>query len=256
MGEKATKYKSGVLAGIVEVLVTHPIDNYKTLRQFNAYNGTFNKFNFKTMYNGLFTRIYGIAPMRLIFWCTQDFGEKYFDKYSYKYAMSGALAGSFQTVVDYPIEQIKIRRMIYKDSYSDIIKDLIKSNNISSGFGVTFLRNVGFATVFNHLLKTNSSNNNTSTNSSNNNTSTNFALAAGSGFVSSIVTQPIDYFKTIIQSNKGNNISVKNIFIDSMKDNNYLIFFRGGMSRASISFLSMGIGFSVYELSKKYFNHI
>jgi len=247
MGEKATKYKSGVLAGIVEVLVTHPIDNYKTLRQFNAYNGTFNKFNFKTMYNGLFTRIYGIAPMRLIFWCTQDFGEKYFDKYSYKYAMSGALAGSFQTVVDYPIEQIKIRRMIYKDSYSDIIKDLIKSNNISSGFGVTFLRNVGFATVFNHLLKTNSSNNNTSTN---------FALAAGSGFVSSIVTQPIDYFKTIIQSNKGNNISVKNIFIDSMKDNNYLIFFRGGMSRASISFLSMGIGFSVYELSKKYFNHI
>lgn len=247
MGEKATKYKSGVLAGIVEVLVTHPIDNYKTLRQFNAYNGTFNKFNFKTMYNGLFTRIYGIAPMRLIFWCTQDFGEKYFDKYSYKYALSGALAGSFQTVVDYPIEQIKIRRMIYKDSYSDIIKDLIKSNNISSGFGVTFLRNVGFATVFNHLLKTNSSNNNTSTN---------FALAAGSGFVSSIVTQPIDYFKTIIQSNKGNNISVKNIFIDSMKDNNYLIFFRGGMSRASISFLSMGIGFSVYELSKKYFNHI
>lgn len=247
MGENVTKYKSGVLAGIVEVLVTHPIDNYKTLRQFNAYNGTFNKFNFKTMYNGLNTRIYGIAPMRLIFWCTQDFGEKYFDKYSYKYAISGALAGSFQTVVDYPIEQIKIRRMIYKDSYSHIIKDLIKSNNISSGFGVTFLRNVGFAAVFNHLLKTNSSNNNTYSN---------FALAAGSGFVSSIVTQPIDYFKTIIQSNKGNNISVKNIFIDSMKDNNYLIFFRGGMSRASISFLSMGIGFSVYELSKKYFNHI
>ena len=247
MGEKATKYKSGVLAGIVEVLVTHPIDNYKTHRQFNAYNGTLNKFNFKTMYNGLFSRIYGIAPMRLIFWCTQDFGEKHFEKYAYKYAMSGALAGSFQTVVDYPIEQIKIRRMIYKDSYSDIIKDLLKSNNIASGFGFTFLRNVGFATVFNHLLKTNSSNNNTSTN---------FALAAGSGFISSVVTQPIDYFKTIIQSDKGNNISVKNIFIDSMKNNNYLIFFRGGMSRASISFLSMGIGFSVYELSKKYLNQL
>lgn len=242
MSEKAIKYKSGILAGIVEVLVTHPIDYYKTKQQFHAFDRGYNNFNLKNMYSGISSRIYGIAPMRLIFWCTQDLMENYFTNFKYKYALAGALAGSFQTLVDYPIEQIKIRRMIYKDSYSNIIKDMIRSDNLISGFSFTFYRNVGFATIFNHILKNNS------VNESN---SANFILAAGSGFLSSLITQPLDYFKTIIQSSKEKKISVNEIFKNSFKNNDLLIFFRGGLSRSSISFLSMGIGYSIYEFCKK-----
>ena len=242
MSEKAIKYKSGILAGIVEVLVTHPIDYYKTKQQFHAFDRGYNNFNLKNMYSGISSRIYGIAPMRLIFWCTQDLSEIHLADFKYKYAIAGALAGSIQTLVDYPIEQVKIRRMIYKDSYSNIIKDMIKSENLISGFSFTFLRNVGFATIFNHILKNNSNNDSNSSN---------FILAAGSGFLSSLITQPLDYFKTIIQSSKNKKILVNKIFNDSIKNNDFLIFFKGGLSRSSISFLSMGIGYSIYEFCKK-----
>ena len=254
MNDKHVKYKSGIIAGLIEVMVTHPIDYYKTQKQYYAYAGNFkNKFQIKNMYNGIFTRMVGIIPMRLIFWCTQDISEEYLNKKSFgisKYALAGGFAGTCQTFVDYPIEQIKIRRMIYKDNYSNIFKDFVKSNNLVKGFTFTLFRNIGFASIFNFILKNNIKNYDSFYH--------NFLVAAGSGFMASIITQPFDYFKTIIQSNTKNNIKLKNIYYDSLVSQQkqlfnmkYLVFFNGAWSRSSISFLGMGIGFSIYDKFKK-----
>jgi hypothetical protein len=256
MNDRYIKYKSGILAGLVEVIATHPIDFYKTQKQYYAYSGNLqNQFKITNMYNGVFSRMTGIIPMRLIFWCTQDFSEEYLKKTQYnkyKYAIAGGFAGAFQTIVDYPIEQIKIRKMIFKDSYNVIFNDIINSKNLVPGFSFTLFRNIGFAILFNHNLK-----NNLTTHDSYYH---NFMIAAGSGFLASMLTQPLDYFKTIIQSNKTNSVSIKSIYLDSLKSQQeqkfnlkHLVFFKGGWSRSSISFLGMGIGYTIYDTSKKTF---
>ena len=91
MNDHQIKYKSGILAGITEVIFTHPIDYYKTQKQYNAYNGDLvTNFKLRNMYNGFIPRLLGIVPMRLVFWCTQDYGEYYFeDRGIYKYALAG-----------------------------------------------------------------------------------------------------------------------------------------------------------------------
>ena len=48
MNDHQIKYKSGILAGITEVIFTHPIDYYKTQKQYNAYNGNLVT-NFKSL---------------------------------------------------------------------------------------------------------------------------------------------------------------------------------------------------------------
>ena len=79
MNEHLIKYKSGILAGLTEVIFTHPIDFYKTQKQYSAYNGNLiNNFKLRNMYDGIIPRLIGIVPMRLVFWCTQDYGEDYF----------------------------------------------------------------------------------------------------------------------------------------------------------------------------------
>ena len=43
MNDKHVKYKSGIIAGLIEVMVTHPIDFYKTQKQFYAYSNNLKK---------------------------------------------------------------------------------------------------------------------------------------------------------------------------------------------------------------------
>ena len=254
MNDKHVKYKSGIIAGLIEVMVTHPIDFYKTQKQFYAYsNNLKKKFRIANMYNGIFTRMVGIIPMRITFWCSHDISEEYLQKKSFgniRFALAGGFAGTCQTFIDYPTEQIKIRRMIYRDSYLNIFKDFANSSNILKGFSFTLLRNIGFASIFNFILKNNTNNYDPFYH--------NFLIAAGSGFIASVLTQPLDYFKTVIQSNKESKKNLNEIYTNSLTSQNkqlfnmkHLVFFNGVWSRSSISFLGMGIGFSVYDKFKK-----
>jgi len=252
MNEYNIKYISGILAGVAEVIITHPIDYYKTQKQYNAYNSNLiNNFKIRNMYNGFVPRLLGIVPMRLVFWCTQDFGEDIFENYKYKYALAGGLAGFAQSLIDYPIEQFKIRNMIYKQPFNVILKDFINNKSHTNGFMLTSSRNILFAIIFNHIAKTHTNSNNT--------IYQNFMIASSSGFIAGALTQPIDYFKTIVQSSKEKQISIKDIFNDSLKTQKqnkfnmkYFVFFKGLWSRSSMTFLNMGIGFTIYQTSKKY----
>ncbi len=70
------KYYAGAISGVIEVILTHPLDYVKTKRQEykqnnlslkifyrNLYNG-----NLKNLYTGVFSRLLGVIPMRLTFW--------------------------------------------------------------------------------------------------------------------------------------------------------------------------------------------
>jgi len=252
MNDHQIKYKSGILAGLTEVIFTHPIDFYKTQKQYNAYNSNNGnyliKFRFSNMYTGFIPRVVGIVPMRLVFWCTQDYGEDLFtDTGQYKYALAGGLAGLSQSIIDYPIEQFKIRNMVHRQKFSHVLTNFLETKNHINGFLFTASRNVGFAVIFNHIVKNNSTVDNT--------ICQNFMIASSAGFIASATTQPLDYFKTIIQSTNNTDISTKEIFMDTIKKykHNKFIFFEGLWSRSSISFLSMGIGYTMYTTAKKMF---
>ena len=70
------KYYAGAISGIIEVVLTHPLDFIKTKRQEYIQNNlNMNNFykkvyggNISNLYSGIFSRLIGIIPMRLSFW--------------------------------------------------------------------------------------------------------------------------------------------------------------------------------------------
>jgi hypothetical protein len=235
------RYIAGGLSGIIEVIATHPLDYVKTKKQEyvqkNVSNGNFykhlikeNKFNF---YRGVIPRILGVIPMRFTFWGVQDNSYKYINKkYNISNLHCGILAGSIggmcQTVIDNPIELLKIKAMTnQKVKLSSLI------NN--RGFMATLCRNVGFAICVSSV----SFNNKKRTDISK------FIHSACGGVMGSVLTQPIDYVKTQQQRSKDSRSTLR-ILIDTFKDNPKKLYV-GGFNRALLSFFSMGIGFVAYD---------
>lgn len=125
---------SGGLSGIVEACSTHPLDRIKTevQRQMLEKNSTIIKSHtsrsplissiltiyqtggLSNFYKGIIPRLYGILPMRVVFWGALESGNKMVvnEKNTFiKYTLPGILAGSIQTFIDNPIEVLKIRLM-------------------------------------------------------------------------------------------------------------------------------------------------
>ena len=73
------RYYAGAISGIIEVLLSHPLDFIKTKRQEyiqnnvnmkNFYRNIY-KGNLLNLYSGISSRLLGIIPMRLSFWGVQ-----------------------------------------------------------------------------------------------------------------------------------------------------------------------------------------
>lgn len=73
------KYIAGGLSGIVEVLITHPLDYIKIKKQeyiqnkipINNFYKTIYNGNIWNFYTGIISRLIGIVPMRVVFWGVQ-----------------------------------------------------------------------------------------------------------------------------------------------------------------------------------------
>ena len=79
------RFLAGGLSGLVEVLVTHPIDYLKIKKQeYKQMGKEFNVLSVKPykLYTGLVPRLIGVAPMRVIFWGTQDSTRLLLNKYN------------------------------------------------------------------------------------------------------------------------------------------------------------------------------
>lgn len=230
------RYISGGLSGIVEVILTHPIDYIKTQKQIHTQNNiktTFYKhLSRNSFYSGVIPRIMGVAPMRFIFWGVQDSSYNYTYntlKYSSFYSglIAGTVGGATQTLIDNPIEIMKINLM---NNEKTSVKELFNQY----GFVPTLLRNIGFAICISSICFDNKNKSNCEK----------FLYSSGAGLLGSFLTHPLDYIKTYQQQNSSND--TYDIIKKTYRDNP-LNFYSGLTGRMILSSLTMGIGFLAYE---------
>ena len=217
-------YKSAVLSAIIEVCVTHPIDVFKTRYQ-NNNSFTIKQFlqlSFKDKYRGFYGRSIGIIPMRTTFWISSEFANSTLVDYSIsklkKLLFSSNFTAFSQTLIDCPIENIKI---------SSINNNKLYLKNIYRGFLPNFYRNSIFATsvlFFNQKINNN------------------FISAGVGGFLGCIISQPIDYIKTLRQSN--HKICFSDIIVNKFHRQNCM---NGFYARSLQGFISMSLGYSIFK---------
>lgn len=241
------KYIYGGISGFCEVCVSHPIDFYKTkIQELNlqkkslSNNSNFNNFIYnninnngiKSIYSGFVPRITGTIPMRTIFWGTQYHINSVCDDYnisSYnKYIITGMGSGLAQSIIDTPIEVMKIKQMTGSNK--------INIYKLYDGFFFTSSRNMIFSTsvfIGNELSKKYDK-------------LTNFIITGISAFTACIITQPLDFFKTEVQRYKLKNTNINYMYY--LNKDNYKLLFSGTIPRASMGFINMGIGAMVFNL--------
>jgi|AntAceMinimDraft_5_1070358.scaffolds.fasta_scaffold02291_12 hypothetical protein len=213
--------KASAISAIIEVIVTHPIDYIKTVIQNNNKKLNFNEIQIllKTPYKGVISRLYGIVPMRILFWNSLE----YFKNKNYNSYQSALFTSFIQTTVDYPIEQIKTQKIINN------CNSLQAFNNIKMECAISthLIRNIGFAVCVNSMIQKDPNS---------------LYYGAIGGFVGSIITHPFDSLKTWYQS--GNKYYPMHWNI-----NNYI---KGITYRCSISLISMNVGWIIYYRLKNY----
>lgn len=247
MDNKFKPYINGGISGIIEISLIHPIEYFKTLKQykkndtnfFNFIRNTYNSGGIKSLYYGYLPRLVGVIPMRTIFWGTMYASDKQLKNNEidpfYKYCLSGILVGSIQTIIDCPIESLKTQMMISNNSSYKI--------NFN-GFMPNLLRNIGFAAIFN-VSKNTIKDKYLYTRK--NIILDNIFIGCISGIVASVLTQPFDYVKTKMQENKIVKVPMRKIVYLTLK-NKPTLFFSGTVSRCSITCISMSIGLYIFEL--------
>ena len=219
-------YIAGGISGIIEIMVTHPLDYIKTKKQqYVQKNNPFTLTLSRNYYSGITPRLFGIIPMRMLYWSTQNNVSNYLRDHNTisRIVLTGLIVGSTQTVIDNPIEIIKTRLI----SQQPISLQVICQNK---GFMATCYRNSIFASCvslnFNKTFEHDTDK---------------LLTSACTGLIGSVISQPFDYIKTHQQySNVNKNmmsyfkLPIKTLFI-------------GVSHRASIGCISMGIGYTVYD---------
>jgi len=205
-----------IISSIFEVCVTQPIDVIKIHHQ----TKTTVLYTFKNLYTGFIPRAFGNIPSRSIFLFSQDLFKQYFEKSKYnKYSpiLVPSLAGISQTLVDTPVEVIKINKIMN-----------LNNTFLYKGFLPHVSRNIIFLVFvynFRELFK--------------NESVTKKALyGAVGGVIGSYISHPLDTIKTRMQTNR----SYKSLPIRD--------YFKGAHLRASMSMINMFISLSVFEFIK------
>ena len=214
------RVKSSAVSGVLEIIATHPLDYGKTLLQSNTKNITFKEF-ISNPYKGFGSRIIGIVPMRILFWNSIN----YFKEIGYNPILAGLCTAVVQTSVDYPIEQIKIQRMIHNNHS---ILAAFTQPNLLKGYTLTLSRNIGFAVLLNCCIDGHDGS---------------YYHGALGGFIGSVITHPIDSLKTWYQAGNVN-------YPRHWTLSNYC---QGWHLRAGISLISMNIGWIVFSRMQIYY---
>ena len=212
-----SKINASIISGITEVVVTHPIDYIKTIKQSNTSIYVFKK----NPYKGVGGRLLGVIPMRILFWNSLDYCHN--NNFS---SMKTAIAVSTtQTFLDYPIEQIKIQKMLYNTP----VQRCFIPKTLLPGFSVNLARNFGFAYIMNVCII-----------HKNKNDGNDFIYGAMGGLCGAFITHPLDTLKTYYQ-----HVDTYKLPKYSMRD-----YFKGCTYRCSISLIAMSIGWTIFSKFK------
>ena len=244
---ESNKFIAGALSGIIEVVLTHPIDFLKIKSQEFSQKKTSKK-NFydfikkqklKNYYSGIIPRISGIVPMRLTFWGVQDntkiFLEKKHLNYNFNFLIIATVGASAQTIIDNQIEILKISQ-ITNLSRKETIKSLLKFR----GFNSCLLRNIMFTSSLSYCCFNKIKEEDTMYEK--------FKYSALGGAIGSLLSQPIDYVKTQ-QQRCNDNRNIRQILKEVYYSNPYKLY-AGGLYRSILSIFTMGIGFTTYDFLK------
>lgn len=246
------KYLLGGVSGIVESFFSHPFDFYKVKNQeailknkpINPlliylyknirYNGL------SSVYVGLVPKLFNIFPSRLAFWGIQGTSIKYLDKYKIedynKYVYSGLITGTVQTLVESPFEVLKTRMIFNNKNTGFRIGKLMKLS--LNGIEWAIMRNSIFCSsicLSNNIFKEC-------------NDIERFLYNSGTGFISSILTQPLDFMKTKYQSSV--ELERYSLFNEFKKHSKLIM--RGSFPRAYVASINMGIGSFIFNNFEKY----
>jgi hypothetical protein len=115
-----TLYAS-IISSFFEVIITHPLDLYKTNKQINN-NFTikhFTNLKYKDVYAGFKPRVLGVIPIRTTFLFSQDYLGNILINQTNLIKNSGIIIGGsvVQTLFDTPIENIKINHILKNKIY-------------------------------------------------------------------------------------------------------------------------------------------
>ena len=202
-----------IISSVFEVCATQPLDVIKTHYQTN----TKVIFSIKELYRGFIPRALGNIPSRTLFLFSQDF----YKSYSKNNILVPTLAGFTQTLVDTPIEVIKMNKIMG-----------INNKFLYSGFIPHVARNIIFLVPvynFKEYAKTT-------------NKSILWVGLYGSigGVLGSYISHPLDTVKTLIQTKKYD--LIKNLTIKE--------YFKGAHLRSTMSMINMFISLSIFEFIK------
>lgn len=192
---------ASIISSLIEVIITHPIDVYKTNLQLNKTT------NIKHIYRGFIQRALGNIPSRTTFLFTSD----YLKNTNINIVMIPFISGAIQTVIDTPVENLKIRAI---NNHKEI--------NLFRGYIPHSARNIIFIGSVMMMKERND-----------------FTIYSGAigGVIGSYISQPLDTIKTKIQSYQPYRIIMKELFI-------------GAHPRAIMAFINMMISLNCYDYLK------
>jgi len=257
------KFVIGACSGPVEVSFSHVADVIKTVNQSRATNGRIESIGttissiyknngFRGFYTGFLPRVIGIVPMRAVFWGSMYSASTYYSNHFNdnsllkKALFMGTICGISQSIVDTPIEVAKIYLIERVINNRKTIEKKQSMGQLMKGYVPTTMRNTGFAIIMS--LASNYSKQKELT------FSDNFFLMGASGALASYATQPLDTWKTYIQSqNTYKSLRLNDIyhrkqgvrdFYRVVKNSNspFRVLFKGGHTRALMAVINMSIG--------------
>jgi hypothetical protein len=208
-----------LISSITEVTITQPLDVVKTLKQ----NGLRPNYNIKNLYVGFAPRLYGNIPSLSMFLFSQSYLDKKLDSTKfYNKLMIPFIAGFTQTLIDNPIEVIKINQIMG-----------IKDFKFSKGFIPHYFKNTILIGSVYHSRKY--AENNLHSDYAN----FNGVIGALGGLIGTYVSHPLDTIKTLQQSNK------------DYKKINFRFLFTGIHFRGLMNFLSFTVSLTVFDVIKE-----
>jgi hypothetical protein len=212
-------YHAYFISSVIEVALTQPFDVIKTVKQ----NKIKPEYNFRSLYKGFAPRLYGNIPSLSMFLFSQSYLDSKLDmnKFSNKIALP-MIAGFTQTIIDNPIEVVKINQIMG-----------LKDYNFMRGFIPHYFKNSILIGSIYHSRKYAENNLHSSYSSFNG------VIGAIGGLFGTYISHPLDTIKTLQQSNK-----------DYKK-----ITFRGLLTgihlRGLMNFISFTVSLTVFDVIKE-----